>query len=130
MEPKGANPVRIVVGVVPVMLREILMTVLRAEPGFEVTNLGDGFAAAGTSHPAPDLVVTMIDDGVPDVFRELFRVHPGLRLLGLKEQARGAYLVELQPYQLSLGELSPEDLVAAIREAAQRPDFVASLAGM
>jgi len=120
--------VRIVIGAVPKILREILDEVLASEPSFEVVHLEHANLREVIDSLAPDLVVTMIDGGVPEGYREFFRAHPTLRLLGIKEHGRNAFLVELQPQKVSLGELSPKDLVVAIREAASRPDFVANLA--
>jgi DNA-binding NarL/FixJ family response regulator len=120
--------VRIVIGAVPEILREILSEVLASEPGFEVVHLANGVLPEDIAWKAPDLVVTMIDNGVPKAFREFFKVYPNMRLLGLKSHGRNAFLVELQPQKVSLGELSSEDLVVTIREAASRPDFVSSLA--
>ena len=110
------------------MLREILFEILTSEPGFEVVS--EGRDAAPDGDRPPDLAVTMIDGGVPAAYRELFRQHPGMRLLGLKAHGRDAFLVELQPLQVSLGELSSRGLAAVIRESAKRPDFASTLADM
>ncbi len=114
----------------PEILREILLTVLAAETGFEVISPSDDVSIAELGGRPPDLAVTMIDQGVPERYRELFRLHPGMRLLGLKSHGRDAFLVELQPQSVSLGELSPPGLVDAIRRVTSRPGFESSLAEM
>lgn len=121
---------RVLIGAVPEILREILYDVLISAPGFEVVKVGNGDLPEGGNNGPPDLVVTMINDGVPETYRHLFEIYPGMRLLGLKSHGRDAFLVELQPQQVSLGELSSQDLVDAIRTAVNRPNFMSSLAEM
>jgi len=125
---------RVLVGVVPEILGEILCEVMRSEPGLEIVRGNNNsrwspIEAILESGP-PDLVVTMIDNGVPEAYKDLFSVNPGMRLLGLKAHGRDAFLVELQPQSVSLGELSTRDLVDAIRDLAFRPDFESSLMEM
>lgn len=124
------RPTRILIGAVPEILRRILCDALSSEPRFEVVCASnDEISKAATLSP-PDVAVTMIDNGVPESYQELFRSYPGVRLLGLKAHGRDAFLVELQPQKLSLGELSSRDLAGVVLDAANRPDFTASLAEM
>jgi hypothetical protein len=45
---------------------------------------------------------------------------PRVKVLGLHEHEGQAWLYELRPDQIEIGEVSPEDVVHTIREAAQR----------
>lgn len=122
-------PTRILVGDLPEILREILLDALSAEPGLEVVTASDRETPESSSVHF-DLAVTMIDDGISQAYRELFRRHPGLKLLGLKAHGRDAFLVELQPRREALGQLRLDELVRVIRDAARRPDQISRLVEM
>jgi hypothetical protein len=52
--------------------------------------------------------------------RNLLSTRPRVKVLGVSDDARDAIFYELQPVTHALGELSPVDLVDAIRAARSR----------
>ena len=67
------------------------------------------------------VVVGLHDSSLPDVCFELLLERPRTKVLAVEEQEGHAYLWELRPEQVEIGEVSPEDVVTSIREAVQRP---------
>jgi DNA-binding NarL/FixJ family response regulator len=69
----------------------------------------------------PDVVVAGFHDSrLPIAYLELLLERPRVKVLGLHEHEGQAWLYELRPDQIEIGEVSPDDVVHTIREAAQR----------
>ncbi len=105
------------------MLRDIIERLLAPEEDIEVvgevTQREALLATAGRLHP--DVVILGVqDEQLPDVASALFADHPSMRLLGVSGNGRTAFLYEMRPHRVPLGEVSPEELVRAIRERARR----------
>jgi hypothetical protein len=108
----------------PSMLADIIETLLRSEQ--EVTvHAGSGSPDAWRETVADcgsDVVVTWFENGVaPAGGEELLWSLPKLRLLALRGDASRAFLMRLIPQIEALGELSPEDLIAKVRQVAREP---------
>jgi len=58
---------------------------------------------------------------LPVVCEELVTSHPQIKVLAVAGDGRGAFLYELRPQTSSLGEVSPQGLVDAIRAATAAP---------
>ena len=70
----------------------------------------------------PDVVVVDVSDADPaEGARELLSRWPGSRALLIAAHGHQIFKYDLQPRGVDLGEMSPEQLVQAIR-AATRPD--------
>jgi DNA-binding NarL/FixJ family response regulator len=70
----------------------------------------------------PDVVVVGLHDhDLPRDYLELLFDQPRTRVLGIAAHDGHAYLYELRPEQVELGEVSPDDVVESIRQAAGRP---------
>jgi DNA-binding NarL/FixJ family response regulator len=70
----------------------------------------------------PDVAVVGIPGaGVPDGCVELLMERPRVKVLGIEAHEGRAYLYVLRPEQVEIGEVSPEEVVETIREAARRP---------
>ena len=70
----------------------------------------------------PHVVVVGLHDSVlPDACVDLLLERPRTKVLAVEEHEGHAYLWELRPEQVEIGEVSPEDMVTTIREAVQRP---------
>jgi DNA-binding NarL/FixJ family response regulator len=70
----------------------------------------------------PDVVVVGLHDHeLSQDYLELLFDQPRTRVLGIAAHDGRAYLYELRPEQVELGEVSPDDVVASIRHAARRP---------
>jgi chemotaxis response regulator CheB len=71
-----------------------------------------------TRMTAPDIVVVgLTEPDLPAQWLDLFTENMGLTVLGVQKRRGVAYLYQLQPYQLELGDVAPEDLVSEIRTA-------------
>jgi DNA-binding NarL/FixJ family response regulator len=69
----------------------------------------------------PDVVVAGFHDSrLPPAYLELLLERPRVKVLGLHEHEGQAWLYELRPDQIEIGEVSPDEVVHTIREAAQR----------
>lgn len=105
------------------MLGEIIRSLLVAEPDIEIVGeLADphSLAEAVEEHRARVLILGTKQGRVPDSCRALVDDRPRLRLLAVSEDARDTTLFELRPYEVALGELSPERLLGAVRSATAR----------
>ncbi len=76
---------------------------------------------AGVRDAFADVVIMGLDDlDLPSECLALFDAYPTIRVLGVSSDGRSASLYELRPHRLPLGEVSPDGLVQAIREARAR----------
>jgi DNA-binding NarL/FixJ family response regulator len=70
----------------------------------------------------PDVLVVGLDSPeLPAECVELLMERPRMRVLGIVAHEGTAWVYELRPEQIELGEVSPEDVVDLIRSAVQRP---------
>ena len=69
------------------------------------------------------VVVGLHDTLLPDSCLEFLLDHPRTKVLAVEEHEGHAYLWELRPEQVEIGEVSPEDMVTSIREAVHRPSL-------
>ncbi len=68
-----------------------------------------------------EVVVLGLPDGeLPDECAKVFDADPHIRVLGVVADGRRAFLYELRPQRLALGEISPHGLVEAIRATRVR----------
>jgi DNA-binding NarL/FixJ family response regulator len=100
------------------MLCDIIADVVTREPDMKVVGRlpsREGLRST-VAKTGADLVVLGLDDsGLPEDCRQLFHSQPRIRVLGVATDGRRGVLYELRPVEASLGELSPERLVEAIR---------------
>jgi hypothetical protein len=115
------RPVRILLVDMPRLVRDIVETAARSDPGVEVVGvLGDVDAVAASAGDAEVIVVGVEHRELPDACRALLDERAAsLRLLGIEARDGGAYLYELRPRRSALGELSPAGVVEAIKELAR-----------
>lgn len=111
---------RILVVGMPRLVRDMIERTIKAQPDMEVIvdeHGVDGLGGDGGS--APDFVVCGLDfPWLPDEFRTLLEEQPRAKVLGIDAAGGHAYLYELRPQRVAIGEVSPEDIVEAIRLAA------------
>jgi len=113
---------RILVAGMPRMLCDIITGVIATESDMEIVGrLPDRLALlSATTDLGADVVVLGIEDAaLPDDCAALFDARPSVRVLGVATDDGSAFLWELRPQRVSLGEVSPQGLVEAIRK--QRP---------
>jgi DNA-binding NarL/FixJ family response regulator len=103
------------------MLRDIVAGVLRAQPDMEVIEAEPGAVSllqlADLSRP--DVVITGFDD--PGLARGLLTASPHLRVMAVTGDDGDAWLYELRPYRVHLGEVSPRTLVEQVRRRTAAP---------
>jgi hypothetical protein len=72
----------------------------------------------------PDVAVVGIRGAdIPEECLELLMERPRVKILAIEAHEGRAYLYVLRPEQVEIGEVSPEDVVETIREAARRPSL-------
>lgn len=103
--------IRVDVRVRPPLLNSLLVRLLAAAPDVQVL---DG-TAADESAPADVVVVSPPDPEHDTETVSLLYRFPRTRVLALDAGGRRAFLYELRPHRTSLGELSRESLLAALR---------------
>ena len=82
--------------------------------------VGDEVVTSGLG--GVDVVVAgLADDSLSEPYARLMRRNPELTVLGITGDAKRAFLFELRPHRIPLGDASPDGLLGAIR-AASRPD--------
>jgi len=113
----GLQHTRIALIGLPQMLRDTVREIVSAEPDLTVVAELDDQASAGPTigARAVEVVIAAVGDCQPIDFRTLLTEHPRLRVLCLSVDGREASLFELRPHEQTLGEISPEVLIAAIR---------------
>lgn len=111
--------IRVLVAEISGVLRDIIDTTLSAQPDIEVVTGGATRPAVRVmSVEHPDVVVIGLGDSErSEAIEDLFGRYPHARVLGIASDGRHAFMHELRPHRVSLGELSPEQLVQVIRRA-------------
>jgi hypothetical protein len=105
--------IHVVVIDLPRLLSEVVTEILSKAPDIRVSATfpeGDG---------SPD--VAIVGGADADRARELLDRFPRMKVLAVDEDGRNAVFYELRPYQVELGEISPEALLAAVRTVERVP---------
>lgn len=115
------QPIRVVTGELPRILSDIIGTVL--ESAGDIRVVGEAVNHAEllelTRSLRPDVVIMGLDEsGLPGFGWDLYAGDPLLRVLGVMGEGRQTFVYELRPHRTPLGELSPQELVAAVRRMA------------
>jgi len=112
-----ASPIRIVVGEVPRLLRDIIETAVKREEDMVLVEVNGGDLAALVRDSAADVAIVADDSPRRSAgHRQALVDHPELKLLVLTDDGRSAQLLELRRRLMS--DVSPQALVRAIRDAA------------
>ena len=112
--------IRVVLAGMPRMLREIVCALVREQPDMlivaesETTN--DLYALARFTR-ADVLILGAEGNELPAIGRRVVNRVPHLKVLAVGAEGRHVWLYELRPHEQLIGEISPEQLVAAIRDA-------------
>jgi DNA-binding NarL/FixJ family response regulator len=118
------TPTQILLVDMPRLLREIIEITLTAQTDMAVVGSVAGDSAGlSVEFEQARVDVVVVGSGNPDVLgrcRDLLSTWPGVKVLGVSDDGRDATFYELQPATHTLGELSPVDLVGAIRAARSR----------
>src|SRR5262245_8099231 len=112
--------VRVLVAVMPTLLEGIIVRALEREFDFRVSlaSLKNGCSWVDVaSQMSPDVVITT--ESADDRATEFLLRHPRTKVLALKDDGRQAFLFKLMPERISLGELSPDEIVRTIRSVVE-----------
>ena len=102
------------------MMRDIILQLLTKESDFQVTALSQKTSTLldASKKYTPDIIITSLGEkGAKMTYRELLLESPRVKVLDVGGDGRKGYLYELRPERKRLGELSPDSLVTAIRDA-------------
>lgn len=109
--------VRILFAGIPQMLEEIVERAARAAPDVEIvgTALPADLASAVARTRADVAILALPDGAALAAYDDMLYTHPRTRLLAVTDDGRGALLHRLRPQTVTLGELSAEGLLNAVR---------------
>jgi len=113
------SPIRVLVRDVPPLVRDVLEHAFDGAPDMEL--IAENGAARRAAGPVvPDAVIVAAEEAsVIDIDR--FLAHwPKARVVVLRLDGRGAVLYELRLFGSRLGDLSPAELLDAIRAAVRQ----------
>lgn len=106
----------------PRILNDIIGTVFDTAGDIQVVGRATRYAELIelTRRLHPDVVIMGMDDsGAATMGWDLFAGDPLLRVLGVVGEGRQTFGFELRPHRAALGELSPDELIAAVRRMAE-----------
>jgi hypothetical protein len=114
------NRIRILVAVMPGILRDIIASVVASQPDMELAGevrAPERLSAAAERTGANVVIVGRRDAALSDECRQLLYDLPGLTTLAVTDYDRGAFFCELRPHRVQLADLSTDQLVEVIRAA-------------
>ena len=113
----GVKRVRILLGDLPSLMREILHNAIASMPEFEVmADVADiGSLVLLAAEQAPDVVITTAAADNPRLSTDLLTAAPASRVLLVAPDGRQAVVYELRPHATALGDPSLQTLIDAIR---------------
>jgi DNA-binding NarL/FixJ family response regulator len=110
---------RILVAELPRMRRDIIADLLDSQSDMEVVgDVPTGLLAEAVSDRQADVLLIGRDDS--PLAEELLERRPRLKVFAVADHGRECSLYELRPHRVEFGEVSPDELVAAIRAAVRR----------
>jgi DNA-binding NarL/FixJ family response regulator len=100
------------------LLREIVRRIIAREPDLEIVGDHEAADLAETvERDEPDFVIVGADGAAEQRIRTLVDSGSGLRALQVHSDGKESVLYELRPHRVSLGEISSDTLLRAIRAA-------------
>jgi DNA-binding NarL/FixJ family response regulator len=116
-----ADPIRVLLVDLPRLPRELIQRAVAAEDDMLVVgstpDLEELPRAVAGSEPE-FVIVGLIGDKLPPTAERFVQDQARLKVLGVEAHEGKAFLYELRPERAALGEVSPADVVAAIRRTA------------
>jgi DNA-binding NarL/FixJ family response regulator len=107
------------------MLLDIVAGVIRALDDMEVVDCSETLTdpAETAARTAADLVILGCEEEeLLQIGGRLLHVNPDIKVLAVEADGRRAFLYQLRPHKVTLGEVSPGTLVKAIRQAFAAPN--------
>ncbi len=115
------DPIRILIVGMPRLLLELVERAVSEQTGMSVVATSTGLAgfAETVETTKPEFAIVPIEDAeLPRECRELFAERARVKVIGIGPIDGHAYLYTLRPERVTLGEISPDDVVEAIRAAS------------
>ena len=107
---------RIVLIDMPTLLRDIVREAIVREPDLDIVAEHDEIdVRSAVELDDPDFIIVGENAGAQQDVRGLIGSRRGLRALEVQSDGRESVLYELRPHRISLGEVSSDTLVRAIR---------------
>jgi hypothetical protein len=78
---------------------------------------GLGWLEAAVTIVRADVVVTVLEEGDADTLQASLAANAGVRVIGIDPTGRQAFLYRGDDWRVPLGEVSPDGLLAAIRDS-------------
>jgi hypothetical protein len=104
----------------PRMLREIVSALVHDQPDMvivaESETTADLYSLSRFTR-ADVLILGAEGDELPAIGRTVVNRAPHLKVLAVGAEGRHVWLYELRPHEQLIGEVSPQELVSAIRDA-------------
>jgi hypothetical protein len=116
----------ILLGVMPRVLHDVVNELLGVEHDMYVVadNVEDGALIERVDRDHPDVVVLIVPAGPPPpLCGVLLDRFPGVTIVALEDRGQGGSIYALRPMRKRLGEVSRDQLVDGIREAARPSSF-------
>jgi DNA-binding NarL/FixJ family response regulator len=104
----------------PRLLCDLVRDVLSEQPDLEVVAElhDDSQLDEAVTRTAPNFVIVGTDRAeLSEACKELFELRPRLKVLALATEGGRSVVWELAPNYVQLGEMSPESLLAALRQS-------------
>jgi DNA-binding NarL/FixJ family response regulator len=114
-------PIRIALASLPQLLHDIVVPTLSSEPDMEIVGeaSGPGQLSAVVRESSADVVIAACERLEVESLARLINGSPST-LLAITDEGRRGVLYQLCPKETDLGEISPRELVNAIRGAVKK----------
>jgi hypothetical protein len=117
---KQLRRIRVLLAGMPRMLMDIVKNIVVSQEDFDLAGEisgRNGLLQAATDTQADVVVVGGFAATELKIYQDLLYGRPLLRIVAIAADGRNAFLHELQPHLIPLGEVAPASLIAAIRNA-------------
>jgi hypothetical protein len=116
----SVDRIKVMLGDMPRMLRELIGAAVRAAPDMSLVEDAVALtpdASSSSSQNADVMIVSVSSDTPAAQLESLLYARPHMTLLAIGQNGRATTLYELRPHRVALGDVSPQVLVDAIRGA-------------
>ncbi len=113
--------IRILLGGMPPLLRDIVSALLKKEEDMQIVGEQEKDASLRSSvrrHDAHVVILGVETSDVPVDVQDLVYERRGTKVIAVEADGLHAWLYELRPHQVRIGEVSPRTLIDTIRAAS------------
>jgi DNA-binding NarL/FixJ family response regulator len=125
LRERTSMPTRVLIAVMPPILRQIVKDVIRADGRCEIEECVDPRADLQEEVSRRHVDAVVLRSAAPGslwAWSELLRAHPHVRLLVLSRDGRTAFVHRVNADRTVLPDISPQELVHAVRGITRDPD--------